>query len=320
MKDAVKKWLPIADWLLCLLVLPAAVVMKLVRRLGVHRLPMSRKVLNAVGVFPVRNHYYEPQFVFTGDVSRFSRDRQLPGIDWQGERQAAFLQSLSFASELAGLSRQPLPAGEYYLSNGNFEAGDAEFLYQFVRHFKPGKIIEIGSGYSTLMAAKALKKNREDEPLRQFEHICVEPFEMPWLEQQGVKVIRKMVEDVGIDLFRTLEAGDMLFIDSSHMIRPEGDVLFEYLELLPQLKPGVLVHVHDIFSPRNYPKTWLVDEVRLWNEQYLLEAYLSDNPQWEIVAGLNYLHHNHGAALRAACPYLEDKCEPGSFYLRKKLQ
>ena len=74
---------------------------------------------------------------------------------------------------------------------------------------------------------------------------------------------------------------DILFIGSSHVIRPQGDVLFEYLELLPTLKRGVIVHVHDIFSPRDYPQSWLLDEVRLWNEQYLLEAFLTDNEHWK---------------------------------------
>ena len=241
----------------------------------------------------------------------------MPGIDWAKDQQSAFIQNLHYANELSNLSVNNTGSGEFFLNNGNFEAGDAEFLYQFIRHLKPKKIIEIGSGYSTLIASKAIRKNHDESESFACAHTCIEPFEMPWLEKHDVTVIRKMVEDVGIDIFKSLESGDMLFIDSSHMIRPEGDVLFEYLEILPQLNPGVFVHIHDIFSPRNYPKAWLVDEVRLWNEQYLLEAFLSDNSKWEIVAALNYLHHNYPSDMKRVCPFLTDDCEPGSFYIRK---
>jgi hypothetical protein len=109
----------------------------------------------------------------------------------------------------------------------------------------------------------------------------------------------------------------VLFIDSSHVIRPHGDVLFEYLEVLPTLKPGVLVHVHDIFSPKNYSARWLVQELRLWNEQYLLEAFLTHNDRWEIICSLNYLKHKQYDRLQAVAPMLTPTGEPGSFYMRR---
>lgn len=117
--------------------------------------------------------------------------------------------------------------------------------------------------------------------------------------------------------FKQLQENDLLFIDSSHVIRPQGDVLFEYLEVLPVLNRGVIVHIHDIFSPRNYLRQWLQDEVKLWNEQYLLEAFLSNNGCWEIIGALNYLHHNHYDKLKRVAPFLTPTREPGSFYIRK---
>ena len=140
---------------------------------------------------------------------------------------------------------------------------------------------------------------------------------MPWLEETEVSVVRKKVEQTNIDFFSELEENDILFIDSSHIIRPNGDVLYEYLELLPTLNTGVIVHVHDIFSPRNYPKNWIKDEVRLWNEQYLLEAFLSHNSEWKVIGALNFLHHNHYQDLKTIAPYLMPDREPGSFYMRK---
>ena len=140
---------------------------------------------------------------------------------------------------------------------------------------------------------------------------------MPWLEKTGVSVIRQRIEDIDLTFFKELEEDDVLFIDSSHIIRPQGDVLFEYLELLLTLNRGVIVHVHDIFSPKNYPSLWLQEQVRFWNEQYLLEAFLSHNTDWEIIGALNYLHHNHYEALKVAAPFLTPDREPGSFYIQK---
>jgi hypothetical protein len=140
---------------------------------------------------------------------------------------------------------------------------------------------------------------------------------MPWLEQIGVTVLRQRVEEVEESVFSDLQDGDLLFIDSSHVIRPDGDVVFEFLQLLPILRPGVMVHVHDIFTPKNYRQEWLVDEVRLWNEQYLLEAFLTHNTEWEVVCALNFLHHNHFARLKRVAPFSRPEVLPGSFYMRR---
>lgn len=140
---------------------------------------------------------------------------------------------------------------------------------------------------------------------------------MPWLEKVGISVIRKKVEEVELSYFAQLQENDILFIDSSHIIRPQGDVLFEYLELLPSLNKGVIVHIHDIFSPKNHPKQWIQEEVKFWNEQYLLEAFLSHNKDWKIIGALNYLHHNHYNALKSVAPFLTADRESGSFYIQK---
>ena len=120
-----------------------------------------------------------------------------------------------------------------------------------------------------------------------------------------------------MSFFSQLEDGDILFIDSSHIIRPGGDVLFEFLELLPSLNKGVIVHIHDIFSPRNYPEEWLRDSVKFWNEQYLLEAFLTHNSSWQILAALNYLHCNYYNELKPAAPFITRDRRPGSFYIQK---
>ena len=181
-----------------------------------------------------------------------------------------------------------------------------------LREHRPRRIVEIGSGQSTLMAILALRANRAEDPRYRCLHLCIEPYEAPWLERAGVAVLRRPVEAVPLQVFDTLEAGDVLFIDSSHMIRPQGDVLFEYLNVLPRLKPGVVVHVHDIFTPHDYPASWLVEHVRFWNEQYLLEAFLTHNRSWKVIGALNFLRHRHFEALSARLHDFQRAHEPGS--------
>ena len=295
----------------------AAASLKGIRRLGVQRLPLCRKVLLGIGVLPIRRHYYEP-FVHPRDLRKpLEQQRNLPGIDWNIDGQLAFLAELRYATEIPDLTTPRTSRTDFRLNNGSFESGDAEYLYQLIRAKKPSRIVEIGSGHSTLMAQRAVRRNREELGQYECEHVCIEPFEAPWLEQAGVTVIRQQVENVATGLFAQLGRDDLLFIDSSHIIRPQGDVVTEYLEILPSLKPGVLVHVHDIFSPRDYLREWVVDRMWLWNEQYLLEGFLTNNDSWKVIGALNLLHHTHFDQLHRVCPYLTMDREPGSFYIQR---
>lgn len=317
MRSLLKSLLPVLDLLLLPFVYPSTWVLKLLRRAGVHRLPNCRAALLRVGVFPIRNHYYEPQFDMRQLRRPLDAERPLPGIDWNFPEQLQLLTQMKHAHEVKALLEAPAQAFGFSLGNVAFESGDAEYWYQLIRLKKPRRIFEIGSGHSTLLAIQAVRMNVADDPAYACKHLCVEPFEMPWLEQTGVQIVRKKVEDLAPAFFAELEENDVLFIDSSHMIRPDGDVLFEYLELLPTLRPGVIVHVHDIFSPRNYPRLWLEEHVLFWNEQYLLEAFLTHNPNWKVIGALNALHHVHAAELQAVCPHLRPAHEPGSFYMQR---
>lgn len=308
--------LPVIDIILLPVLVPAALMMKMIRGIGVEKMRRCKHVLMQVGVFPIRNHYYEP--LFDSSVLRrpLSQDRSLPGIDWNIDEQLTLLKSFKFNDELNDLLIRKSDEISYS-RNGLFGGGDADFLYNLIRLKKPARLFEIGSGNSTLIALEAIKRNRLEDESWVCNHLCIEPYEMPWLEKIDVKVIRQKVEDVDITLFSELDKDDILFIDSSHIIRPQGDVVFEYLELLPSLKHGVIVHVHDIFSPKDYPKAWIVDQVRMWNEQYLFEAFLTCNKDWKVIGALNFLHHNHYQELKGRCPYLEPWNEPGSFYMQR---
>ena len=139
------------------------------------------------------------------------------------------------------------PNYNFKLNNNFFEAGDSEIYYQIIRYLKPSKIIEIGSGYSTLVALEAAKENFNKDQ-KKIEITCIEPYENLWLQNYDLNIIKKNIEYIDLDIFKNLNANDLLFIDSSHMIRPYGDVLKIYLEILPILKKGVMVHIHLIFA------------------------------------------------------------------------
>jgi hypothetical protein len=298
-------------------VYPAAWLLKNIRLVGVMKLPNCKRALINVGVFPIRNHYSEPQFDYRELKQPFSQERNLRGIDWNVEGQLKMLTSLTFADELADLPRVNSGSLDYDLNNTLFRSGDAEYWYQLIRLIKPQRIFEVGSGHSTLMAIRAIRKNQQENPNYCCNHVCVEPYERPWLESTGVHLIRRKVESLGVDFFSELQENDILFIDSSHIIRPQGDVTFEYLELLPTLNRGVIVHCHNIYSPGNYLKEMMADNVGFWNEQYLLEAFLSQNSKWKILGALNYLRHNHYEKLKAIAPFLTPDREPSSFYMQR---
>jgi predicted O-methyltransferase YrrM len=309
--------LPILDALLSPLVFLEAWSLKHIRQVGMRKLPKCKKALLRAGAFPIRNHYYEPQFDYRKIRQPFSQERPLPGINWNVEGQLEMLETFSFSNELTDLGQEPADPLDYRLQNILFGPGDAEYWYQLIRLKKPRRIFEIGSGNSTLIAMKALNKNRQENPEYSCKHICIEPYERPWLEKAGAVVVRRKVEDIGVDFFSELQENDLLFIDSSHVIRPQGDVLFEYLELLPTLNKGVIVQIHDIFSPRNYRKEFIVDNITFWNEQYLLEGFLSENASWEIVGALNYLYCDHWEKLKSVAPFLTPASQPSSFYIRR---
>ena len=317
MNEIIKSLLPVADLVLTPFVYLAALLLRNVRLAGIRRLPRCKAALLSVGVFPIRNHYYEPLFDPSLLRHPLDQERHLPGIDWNTSEQLALLTRFQFNDELADIVGPKTNDLTYHLDNAAFKSGDAEFLYNLIRHKKPKRIFEIGSGNSTLMAIKAINKNMQLTPGYTCRHVCIEPYEMPWLEQAGVEVVRQRVEDVDRTFFDELQVDDILFIDSSHIIRPQGDVLCEYLDIIPGLRSGVIVHVHDIFSPRDYLKEWIIDDVLFWNEQYLLEAFLSCNKEWKIIGALNFLRNEHYDALKACCRFLTPARQPGSFYMQK---
>jgi hypothetical protein len=306
------------DFLIAPLVYVSARLLGFVRWLGVERLPRSKRALLAAKTFPILAHYHEPAFEFSYLQTPLSAPRELPGLDLRIPEQLALLSALKHGSELLDVPLRKTKDGEFHLRNGFFEGGEADLWYALIRHYKPARIFEIGSGFSTLAAIKAIAENRRENPEYRCRHVCIEPFEKPWLAGLEIELLRIRVETMDAAFFDALDGNDFLFIDSSHVIRPQGDVLFEFQRILPRLKKGVIVHFHDIYTPMDYPEKWVVDEVKIWNEQYLLEVFLAGNAgAWDVLLASFYLFKTHHAALQAACPLLSSASEPSSLYIRK---
>ena len=303
------------DFILSILIVPAAYIMFFFRFIGGHKFKISRAILKRIGVFPIIKNYYEPIFDFGILKNDLNSKRNLPGINFNIQEQISFLRKLQYIEELKALNLLKSSSNyNFNIKNSFFEEGDAEIYYSIIRHLKPKNIIEIGSGHSSLIALEAVDKNYKVDQIKS-ELLCIEPYENKWLEEKGVNVIRKKIEEVKEDLFINLKKNDILFIDSSHVIKPQGDILKIFLELFPKLNKGVVIHIHDIFTPRDYPSKWLKEENRFYNEQYLFEAIMDHSKRYKILLSLNLLKNDYFKDLKNNCPYLNENCQPSSIYL-----
>ena len=230
----------------------------------------------------------------------FRADRALPGVDLRGDEQVAAFR------ELAGLARDAAleledPPTRYRLDNPNYGIGDASMALAMLRHLRPRRYLEVGSGYSTALALDAGERFLDGK----LQVTAVEPFPelLGSLARPGdpLEVLAQPVQSVPLERFAALDAGDVLFIDSSHVLKTGSDVQFLYTEVLPVLADGVHVHIHDIFWPFEYLRHW-VELGRAWNECYLLHAFLLHNDRFEIVLWNHYLAVRHRATVADELP------------------
>ena len=186
-------------------------------------------------------------------------------------------------------------AGQSYLGtsclhNGWYPTPDAEIYASMICDFRPDQIIEVGSGFSTLIARQALEFAQHKIPLT-----VIDPAPRTNVEQAADKVIYERVEDSKLEKFALTERS-LLFIDSSHITRPRGDVPYLYCEVLPQLPAGAIVHFHDIFIPYDYPTCY---DHLCWTEQYVLHALLAQSPRYRTLLSTQYLSRHQTAAIQA---------------------
>jgi predicted O-methyltransferase YrrM len=176
---------------------------------------------------------------------------------------------------------------DFFTRNSQFSWLDARAAFVLMRKWNPARVIEVGSGFSSLLMADVNRRFLGEK----CQLTCIEPCPRSFLKQ-GVPGISKLIEEkvqhVPLEIFEVLESGDILFIDSSHVSKTGSDVNHLYFEVLPRLKPGVKVHIHDIFLPNEYLKDWVLKEHSSWNEQYLLRALLMYSSAFHVVFGCSY--------------------------------
>lgn len=255
--------------------------------------------------------------------ARFTQPHDLPetlaGIDPDRAGHEALWQTFLPLLAEAPFTDEGEPGFRYRFDNPAFGHGDALLYYAMLRHVRPARVIEIGSGHSSALLLDVAERFLEGRTRCTF----VEPF--PDLVKSLLgpadlarhQLIAQPVQDVPLDVFRELAAGDMLFIDSSHLLKSGADTNYELFEILPALAPGVLIHIHDIFYPFEYPSDWVLEENRSWNEAYALRAFLMFNPEFEIVFFNDYFARFCRPLIEAGSP-LWARNTGGSLWIRKK--
>jgi hypothetical protein len=284
-------------------------------RLGVRRL------LEMTGYDVVRRHYYSP----VPDVKRLAEEAwsvrsDLRGVKFDIAAGLRFLQEelAPFIAEY----RPPLTSGsdprQFYLENGFYEGLDAETLFAMVRHVKPDRVIELGSGFSTLVIADARARN--DASVTPMGHEVYDPHPPRQLLPvfQDLAAFRQLTAtQISLDVFAALKAGDMLFVDTTHTVKIGSEVNRIVLDVLPLLARGVYVHFHDIFLPWEYPREFVLERRFYWAEQYLLQAFLAFNHEYEVLFGTHALKRTYPEAIQELVPSSALSRWPSAFWLRR---
>lgn len=238
------------------------------------------------GFHPLRVHFYQPVPRYEAvPRAHFEQPLEHPGVEIDMARAKALLGRLA---AYGGECRWPEQAGEpgtYHGGNGNFGFSSAALLHAMLRLHGTRRAIEVGGGFSSLVSLAALQANGGD-----WRFTSIEPYPSPWLRAAiaragaNAELLERPAQELEPSLFESLGENDLLFIDSSHVSQLASDVNFLFLRVLPRLRPGVLVHVHDIYLPWEYPAAHFFGANKLfWNEQYLLQAFLACNPEFEVL-------------------------------------
>ena len=270
-------------------------------------------------LFVPPGHFYSPitnqadvEAALTAAKAK-EKEPALPGIELD---RAAML---ALWHQIGDLPRRALTENSrYHRDNPHFSPSDAFVWEAMLRLIKPKRVIEVGSSWSSALMLDTIDAYFETK----VELVFIEPYPAllrSRLGQSGddVRIIETRVQSADLALFETLAAGDILFIDSTHIFKTGSDVVHELFEILPRLKSGVFVHFHDVFWPFEYPASWALAENRSWNELYALRAFLTDNPRWEIVMLNDYLAKTAPDDVRAHQPNFAGLLG-GSLYLRKR--
>lgn len=282
------------------------------------------------GCLPMPVHFYSPVPDMNDLEKRKIWDKRsdLAGIDFKPQEQVELLIKMGkrYGRECGWPTNPTNDPLIFHTKNNNFSYGCAASTHSMIRYFKPRRLIEIGSGNSSLVIRSALHMNDARSQDVNTEYIIVDPF--PGKPVEGgipgvTQLIKQRVELLESKYFTQLEKNDVLFIDTSHTVRIGGDVNFLILDVLPRLSAGVIVHFHDIGLPYEYPKDYAVNpRFRMfWTEAYLLQAFLCFNNRAEILLAMAYLMTEKKKEFREAFPLYdpaEHTANSGSFWIRMK--
>ena len=273
-------------------------------------------------LFVPPGHFYSPipslDYVRQHEDRIFGPASEAPlGVDFRKEEQFSLLQTFKTYYDELPFSDNKKSALRYYYNNPAYSYSDAFFLYSMIRHARPRKIIEVGSGYSSCIMLDVNELYFENS----IDVTLVEPYPDLLLslmkdgDRDRVNLIAKNLQEIELDIFENLSAGDILFVDSSHVVKIFSDVNYLLSEILPRLANGVYIHFHDIFYPFEYPKRWIYEN-RAWNELYFLRAFLQYNSTFQIVIHNRYLEFVHKDYFEQQMPLCMKKLG-ASIWLRK---
>jgi predicted O-methyltransferase YrrM len=237
------------------------------------------------------NDYYSPlnSFDFLKNNIDLWKNRDC-NIDWDIDYQISIAKIVGdYVLELKDIPIDHSSGKiEYCWNNPMWNNADALVQYGIIRHYKPKKIVEIGCGWSSLLMNIAVSKNETLTDVVQ-----VEPFPniaIFKLLPKNWLLCHSPLQRAPIEIFKSLKSGDICFYDGSHCSKAGSDVNWFFFEILPVLAPGVIIHIHDIFLPNDYPDEWIFERGQTWNEQYLLHAFLMNNPHYKILIANSYLY------------------------------
>ncbi|MFW8601259.1 class I SAM-dependent methyltransferase [Desulfobacterota bacterium M19] len=243
----------------------------------------------------------------------------IPGINLNVESQLSLLEKLGNYYKASPFQNEKKDTIRYYGNNSRFILSDAVVLYTIIRHYKPRKIIEIGSGFSSCVSLDTNEHFFNNSIKCTF----IEPYPdllfslLKPKDKERVRILPQNLQSLrDLTIFTDLKADDILFLDSSHVTKANSDVNHFFFNILPILQTGVIIHIHDIFYPFEYLKEWLY-EGRSWNETYLLKAFLQYNNAFEIIFFNSFLHLFYADKLAQHMPVCTES-PGGSFWMRKK--
>lgn len=286
-----------------------------------------------LGCLPVLVNYYSP-IPDIYDLEKrdiWSKVSEMAGLNFNPEQQIKFLLELGekFGKECDWPLDKTSDRYQFYLHNNCFNFGCAASLHCMVRNYRPKRVIEIGSGNSSLIISAALTYNHASDPNQTTEYTIVDPYPNEEIINDGLpnitKIKKERVELLDPSFFNQLQENDILFIDSSHSVKIGSDVNYLILQVLPILAPGVVVHFHDITMPHEYPKLYSISPTfrMFWTETYLLQAFLAFNSSFDIELGMCYLTNYHLEDYKKAFPFFDAKIHEAvasSFWIRRKTE